>query len=208
MAFKSWPVVFALAALAFILGCQAIANVDQWDRGPMIHAWMDEKRDALLYPQFYDNTSEALLWPGNEIADDRTILEQHALSAFSPEGAAEAAAENHGMLRFSGWYDDDWIGGQGYAIVNAASEENVSFTGYAPAFIPENHIVVLLNGRVAFSGDVAGGGNISFTGRLSKGTNEINVSCEREASPASLGIGQDIRMLSLRLSMYSTTYHI
>jgi hypothetical protein len=200
MTSKSWLIAFVLVSLVFIFGCQIMANVAQWNRGPFVHAWMEDKRNALLFPQFFENVSSVLLWPEGEVALDRMILKQYKLSAFSQQNIAEIIAGNPDhILRFPNWYDDNWIGRQGYAIMNAESEDNVSFDGYAPEFIPKNHIEVRLNNETIFARDMAGGEKVSFDGGLRKGTNEVAVSCDREVSPVSIGVNSDARPIAFRL---------
>lgn len=194
-------VVFVVVSLVFIFSCQMVANVAQWERGPSIHAWLEEKRNVLLFPQYANNVSDVLLWPEEEIAKDRTILEQHALSSFSPRGGlADVFADSpDGIYRFSGWYSDDWIGCQGYAVFNSESESEISFDGFVPEFIPTNNVEVRLNNYVVFVGDLAGGARTSFTGHLRKGINVVNVTSEREVIPASLGINPDLRPMAFHL---------
>jgi len=84
-------------------------------------------------------------------------------------------------------------------MINAESEDTISFDGYAPEFIPKNHIEVRLNNETIFAGNLAGGAKVSFDGSLRKGTNEVDVSCEREVSPASIGVNSDVRPLAFRL---------
>jgi len=197
---RSWLIAFVVVSLVFIFGCQTMANVAQWNRGPSVHAWMEEKRNALLFPQFFDNASSVLLWPEDKIVQDRIILKQYELSAFSPQSYAEIFVGNPDhILRFSNWYDDNWIGRQGYAIMNSESEDRISFDGYAPEFIPKNHIEVRLNNETIFAGDLAGGAKVSFDGSLRKGTNEVAVICERAVSPVSAGVNSDARAIAFRL---------
>jgi len=205
MKYSSSLVVFVIVSLVFIFACEGIANVAQWQRGLAIHAWTEEKRNALLFPQFFDNASEVLLWPEDQVAKDRKILEHHALSSFSPQGLTDAFADSpDGIIRSSGWYGDNWIGHQGYAAFNAESESNVSFEGYVPEFIPNNRIVVQLNDEVVFVGNLTGGASISFAGPVRKGINVINVTCEKEVIPSKLGINPDLRPLAFRLSIHRT----
>jgi hypothetical protein len=195
-------VVFVVASLIFIFSCQIVANVAQWQRGPSIHAWMEEKRNALLFPQFVDNASAILLWPEDQVTTDRMILQAHALSSFSPQGLSDAFADRpDGIIRSSGWYADNWISHHGYAVFNANSESNISFEGSVPEFIPNNHIVVQLNDKVIFAGNLTRSVSTSFTGQEQKGLNVINVTCEKEVIPASLGINGDLRPLAFHLSI-------
>jgi hypothetical protein len=198
---RSWPVVFAISAILFVGACHAAANIAQWQRGLSVHAWMAEKRNALLFPEFYDNADAVLLWPPEDVAKCRAILEEHELSCFSPRGWADVVADSRdGILRF-GWDRDDWIGRKGYAVLIAQDEATISFDGYMPEFIPKNYVEVRLNDEVIFAGDLAGGARLSFAGHLRKGRNIITVNCERAVSPSSLGINPDMRPLALHLNI-------
>lgn len=199
---RSWPVALALVALALVFACHAIANVAQWQRGPSVHAWLAEKRNALLFPQFYENASDVLLWPEEAVVKCRAILVQHELSCFSPRGWADVVGDSHnGILRVSGWYADDWIGRKGYAVFTAQAEGELSFNGYVPEFIPSNHVEVYINDEAVFAADLAGGDRAAFSGRVQAGSNIIAVTCERAASPLSRGVGLDSRPLALHLTL-------
>jgi hypothetical protein len=204
MKYRSSLVVFVIVSLVFIFACEGVANVAQWQRGPAIHAWTEEKRNALLFPQFFDNASEVLLWPDDQVVKDRAILEQHALSCFSPQGLADAFTDSPDGIIRSGWYTDNWVSNQGYAVFNAESVSNISFEGYVPEFIPNNHIVVQLNNKVVFAGNLTGGASTSFGGQVQKGINVVNVTCEREVIPSTLGINPDIRPIAFRLLIHRT----
>ena len=199
---RSWPVVFAISAILFVGACHAAANIAQWQRGLSVHAWLEEKRNALLFPEFYDNASDLLYVSAEDLTKYRAILEKHSLSCFSPRGWADVVADSRdGILRFSGWYDDDWVGRKGYAVFTAQAEGEVSFEGFVPDFIDSNYVEVSLNDEVIFTGELAGGDRTSFSGHVRKGRNVIAVTCEREASPASLGVNPDLRPLAFRLSI-------
>ncbi len=199
---KSWPIIFASVALAFIFACHAYANVAQWHRGPYVHIWLAEKRNALLFPEFYDNPANVILWPEASMIEGRAILEKHELSCFSPRGLADIfAGSPDGVLYISGWYTDNWVGRKGYAALMAQAEGGVSFEGFVPDFISSNYVEVRLNDEVIFTGNLAGGVKTSFSGHSRKGINLIAVTCEREVAPASIGVNPDLRPLAFWLSI-------
>jgi hypothetical protein len=192
-------IAFVVVSLVFIFSCQLVANIAQWERGPYIHKWLEEKRTALLFPQYVNNVSDILLWPEEEVKKDRIILEKYALSSFSPRGLADTIADSpDGIIKF-GWYADNWVSRQGYAIFNTESESEISFDGFVSEFIPTNHVEVRLNDKVVFVGNLAGGNKTSFTGHTRKGINVVNVTSEQEVIPASLGINSDLRPMAFHL---------
>jgi hypothetical protein len=197
---KSWSVAFVLGALVFIFVCQGYANVAQWHRGPYVHTWLVEKRNALLFTEFFDNPADVVLWSSAEFTQDRIILEKYQLSCFSPQALANIFASSpDGILRISGWYDDDWVSRKGYAALNTEADGDISFEGFSPNFISSNNIEVRLNDEIIFAGDIAGGDKVSFSGHLQKGLNTIAVTCEKEVVPASIEINPDQRLLALRI---------
>jgi len=197
-------IIFLVISLGFVFSVQIITNIAQWERGPAIHTYFEEKRSALLFPQYINNASEIVLWPKDAFGKDRKILEDHALSCFSPSGLTDAFSTNPDKIFRIGWYPDNWVSRQGYAIFNAESESNISFEGYVPEFIPDNHVVVQLNDKVVFAGNLTSGASTSFAGQVKKGINVVNVTCEKEVIPSELGINPDLRPLSFRLSLHRT----
>lgn len=200
--FKSWSVAFILAALAFIFVCHIPANIAQWRRSPYVRAWLEEKRSALLFPEFFDPSIDVLYWPKEDLAKSRDVLKKYSLSSFSPKEWGNIVTDSHdGIIRSGDWYGDGWIGYKGYGVFMAREEGKISFEGYMPEFIPNNHIEVRLNDKVIFSGDFVGGSRPSFIGYSQKGRNIIAITCKRAISPASLGINSDARLLAFRLSV-------
>jgi hypothetical protein len=128
-------------------------------------------------------------------------VEQASLSLEEISNDFAESKSSYGIVPYSGWYGDNWIGKRGYAIINAQYESDVSFKGYVPEFIPSNYVVVRLNDAVVFAGNVTGGTSVSFDGTAQKGINVVNVTCEKEVIPSSLGINPDVRPLAFRLSI-------
>jgi hypothetical protein len=201
---KSIQAGFALLAFIFIFDCQAFANLAQWYRGPYIHNWLVEKRNALMFPELFDNPADIVLWPINELSEGRAILEKNKLSCFSPQGLTDVFSNSRdGILRISGWYDDNWISGKGSAVLNAQIEGDVSFEGFVPEFIPRNYVEVHLNNEIIFAGALAGGEKTSFSYHLQKGINFIVVTCDKQVIPASIGGNPDQRPLAFHLLIQS-----
>jgi hypothetical protein len=199
----SWPIALVLVAVLFVGACQVAANGAQWKRGPWVRQWLADKRQALLYPGLYENPADVLLWPQAEVEKDRAILAKYSLSSFATPGWASLnPASRLGLVRSTGWYQDDWIGRSGRAVYNAQSAGSLQFEEVVPGFIHSNHVEVRLNGKLVFESNVTGGSAPSFTGRIRKGANLITVTCAQAVSPASLGINSDVRLLAIRLSVH------
>jgi uncharacterized membrane protein (DUF485 family) len=197
----TWPVAFSLVALAFILASHGYANVAQWQRSPSVYAWLAEKRNAMLFPDLYDDPAGILLGSKSDVAESRAILEKYKLSCFSPKSLAEFyASSRNGLIYVSGWWDDGWVSHRGNIFLTVPAEDDISFDGFLPSFIPSNHVEVKLNGNLIFDGTITDGEHATFSGHLQKGTNLISVICDKEVVPASIGANGDLRPLAFHLT--------
>jgi 4-amino-4-deoxy-L-arabinose transferase-like glycosyltransferase len=138
------------------------------------------------------------------------VLKLHATEVASVNGAVlfkldrPGRPSHTGLVRLVGWYGDDWIGREAEAGFMARTVGAVAFDGLVPSFISSNHVVVRLNGKTVFAGDITGGSVRSFAGRLRKGENDIVVRCSQAVAPASVGVGSDARPLALHLTVNSS----
>lgn len=189
----------------FIVGT-IVTTLDEVHKIPYrFDAYNNMEKIALNYKVMTDQELTALQTSGDQVRNALQILEKKKINIFSNSSLNKAFSNNpDGLIRSSGWYIDNWIGHQGYAIFNAESESNISFEGYVPEFIPNNHVVVQLNDKVVFAGNLTGGASISFAGQVQKGINVVNVTCEREVIPSTLGINPDLRPLAFQLSIHRT----
>jgi len=163
---------------------------------------LEQKRLALLYPQLFDAPAEILLASPADIAAARAVFQQYDLSSFSsPYSMPGADRTGFGVLRGEGWSSDDWVGLEGSAALTTPSAADVRLTLFVPEFIAANQVVVRLDDRVVFDARVAGGTTSSFTAHLHQGLNVVRVACQQAISPASLGVGEDIRPLGCRLTV-------
>jgi hypothetical protein len=198
----SWPIALVTLAVVVFGAIQLGANVAQWQRGPSVQQWFEQKRLALLYPQLFDAPAEILLASPADIAAARAVFQQHGLSSFSsPYSMTGMDPTVFGVLRLEGWYGDDWVGLAGKAALNAPSATDVGITLSVPDFIPANQVVVRLDDSVVFDASVAGGTSRSLTAHLHPGLNVLSVACEHAVSPASLGIGADLRPLGCHVAV-------
>jgi hypothetical protein len=202
MSLGSWPIVFAPLALVAFGTIQLGANVAQWHRAPSVQQWFEQKRLALLYPQLFDAPADILLASPPDIAAARAVYQQYRLSSFSSPGVLPGADPTvFGVLRGDGWYGDDWIGSEGRAGVTTPNDTDVGITVFVPAFIPANQVVVRIDESVVFDASVAGGTTRSLTAHLHRGLNAVRVTCQRAVSPASLGLGADVRPLGCQVTV-------
>jgi hypothetical protein len=202
MSWASWPIVFAGLAVFGFGAIQLGANVAQWQRGPSVQRWLEQKRLALLYPQLYDAPAEILLASPADVAVARAVLQRYHLSSFSsPYSALDSKSIGFGVLRLGGWSPDDWMGHEGNAALATPVAAEAQLTLFVPEFIPANQVVVRLEGRVVFDASVPGGTTRSFTAHLHSGLNVVRVTCQHAISPASLGVGGDVRPLGCRVTV-------
>lgn len=190
-----WQASIAMASLAFIFSCHAFANYCQLHRGPSVRGWVDAKRAALLFPEFTDQS--LLLWGPTEVASARSILQKYRLSSFSVHSLNETFSGNpDGLIRYNGWYADNWLGESASVVFWADNSDDVKVTGQLPPFIAAAKIDVLLNESHLFSGELAAGQTKSFVGKARSGMNVLTIRTDRSVVPAAVGIGADIRPLS------------
>jgi uncharacterized membrane protein YidH (DUF202 family) len=202
VSWASWPIVFVGLAVVAFGAIQFGANVAQWQRGPAVQQWLEQKRVALLYPQLFDAPAEILLASPADIAAARAVFQQYDLSSFSsPYSMPGADRTGFGVLRGEGWSSDDWVGLEGRAALTTPSAADVRLTLFVPEFIAANQVVVRLDDRVVFDARVAGETTSSFTAHLHQGLNVVRVTCQQAISPASLGVGADVRPLGCRLTV-------
>jgi hypothetical protein len=198
----SWPIVFVTLAVATFGAIQLEANVAQWQRGPSVQQWYDQKRLALLYPQLFDAPAEILLASPADIAAARAVFQQFGLSSFSSAGSTPgASAAGLSVIRGGGWYSDDWVGTEGRAAFTTPVEMDAQFTVSVPEFIPANGVVVRVDDNVVFDASVTGGTTRTFSAHLQQGVNVVRVTCEHAVSPASLGAGADVRPLGCQVTV-------
>lgn len=198
----SWLLAFTILAAVFISGCQLQSNVAQWNRSRYVKEYYDQKRLALLYPQLFDDPAEILLWPANQVARARVVLEKYSLSSFSARSRDEIDRRlKRQTLRGSDWYGDDWIGRDGRALLVAARPSPINFWAQVPGFLPRNHCEFRLNDAVIFAGELTQGKTKSLSGRLQSGVNTVTVACTDSVSAASKGQGADGRPLAVHVKI-------
>ena len=202
VSWASWPIVFVGLAVLGFGAIQFGANVAQWHRGPWVQQWLEQKRLALLYPQRYDAPAEILLASPADVAAARAVFQRYALSSFSSLYSTPGSDRTgFGVLRLDGWSSDDWVGLEGSAVLTTPIAADVRLTLFVPEFIPANQVVLRLDDSVVFDASVAGGTTRSFTAHLHQGPNVVRVTCQHAISPASLGVGGDIRPLGCLLTV-------
>jgi hypothetical protein len=202
VSWESWPIVFVGLAVLGFGAIQLGANVALWLRGPLVHQRLEQKRLALLYPQRYYAPSEILSASPADIAAARAVFQRYSLSSFSsPHSIRDSKGIDLAVLRLRGWSSDDWIGLEGRASLSTPTTAKVRLTLLVPEFMPTNRVVVRFDGSVVFDASLAGGTTRSFTAHLHSGLNVVRVTCQHAISPASLGVGGDVRPLGCRVTV-------
>lgn len=198
-------IVMVIFMSVFIIGT-VVTTLDEVHKIPYrFDAYNNMETIALKYHVTSDQDLSTLQTPGDQVRNALQILEKKKLNIFSNSSLNNVFSKSpDGLIRSSGWYADNWVSHQGYAVFNANSESNISFEGFVPGFLPNNHVVVQLNDKVIFAGNLTGGTSISFTGQVQKGINMVNVTCEKEVTPASLKINGDLRPLAFHLLINRT----
>jgi hypothetical protein len=196
-------VMVLVVATAVVVGAShLIANGKQWRRGPYVRYWLEDKRNALLFPQYYKDPSGVLLPPKGGLEESRAVLERHHLSSFSAHSmAALNDASGYTVIPLDGWSGDGWIGRQASGAVLAETDGSVTMTARVPDFLPRNRVEVKVNGQTVFAGEISAGDERTFTAAVTEGLNEIDVVTGRTASPLALGIGRDERELGVLVTV-------
>ena len=198
-ALAGWKVLIALASLAFIFTSHGFANYRQWNRGLGIRGWAEEKRRAMLYPEFTDQS--VLLWPPTETAAARSVLEKYHLSSFSIHSLKDFfAIYPDGLIRFTGWGQDNWVAGNGSASFFSGKSGDVAVVGQLPPFIPSAKVDVFLNGKPIFSGKLSANQITSFAGKTQRGLNILTIQSNQSVAPAKAGSNGDMRPVSLHVN--------
>ena len=161
---RSWrnsgTLVMALVLVTAVLvgGSHLISNGKQWRRGPYVQSWLAEKRNALLFPQFYADPDAVLLMPGGDSNEARAILEKYHLSSFSARSMATLdGGRDFSILPVKGWSGDGWIGERGVGVVIAKSDGTAQLTAFVPEFLPGNDVEVTVGGETVFTGNIPAG---------------------------------------------------
>ena len=148
--------------------------------------WVDSF--AQIDPTTIDRDRSLFMWVDSSQSPARLVTSESDPTVF-------------GVLRLEGWSSDDWIGHEGSAALTSPIAADVGLTLFVPEFIPANQVVVRLDGSVVFDASLAGGTTRSFTAHLHRGLNVVRVTCQQAISPATLGVGTDIRPLGCRLTV-------
>jgi hypothetical protein len=190
---------FAILSVVFILLTTLYSTIFQWERGPDIKNWLQQKQFALLLPGLINQ--EVNLWPLDQVNDARKYLSDNKLSVFSSRTEKEIFENSHGgILRLNNWYGDDWIGGAGALVFRQSKAGLLEFSYEIPNFISDSLIKITLNDELAFTGMVPSGQKKTFLGKTGPGINILKIESNREVIPKSVNANSDIRPLSLRVS--------
>jgi len=148
--------------------------------------WVDSF--AQIDPATIDRDRSLFMWVDGSQSPARLVTSESYRTRF-------------GVLRLDGWTSDDWVGLEGSAALTTPIAADARLTLFVPTFIPANRLVIRLDDSVVFDASVPGGTTRSFTAHLHQGRNVVRVTCRHAISPASLGVGEDIRPLGCHLTV-------
>lgn len=190
-----------VVGMAVILPLIIISNISQWNRGPHIHAWLLEKRNAMKSPAS-DERAKSLCWERASIDRVMPFLQDQHLSAFRDSSFCEPSI----AASTASWYADGWMGPKVQLIVNVNEPAEFQIRLWTPMELQEAIMSIKVNGTVRQTLQLHASTSIITSFQVSAGRSEILFETSKSFVPSEIGTNADARNLSVIGTLYRQTY--